>query len=88
MSENEKIAIFADDKVVQELVRQIEDILICKDIRALDGITSLIIVMIQQCMTVGIRKASMLSYISNTWEVNDVENDHPLRKTLPCINKK
>jgi hypothetical protein len=44
-----------------------------------EALCALSAVIIAKCMEMGIPKGIMLSNLSNNWELNDPENEHPLR---------
>jgi hypothetical protein len=51
----------------------------------LEVISALSSLLILTCMNVGIAKSTMLANLSNNWELNDPENDHPLKSVAHKI---
>lgn len=86
MSENEKILVYPDPLVVQDVVDSVDRLICSKDVRIVDSLTSLIIIIISRAQNAGMSKGEILGYISNSWELNDPENDSPERNDCFKIN--
>lgn len=79
MADDEKVLVTPNGKMVEDLMGEIDDLLCEKESIVIDAITALMGVIITRTLEAGIPKANVLRYFSNTWELNDPENDHPDR---------
>lgn len=84
MNEEKKI-IYPDTEIVQELVRSIDELLCSKHVRVLESLSALMTLIIARSQYAGINKPTILGYISNMWELNDEETDHPDKEKHPKV---
>lgn len=71
----EKKMVYPDEKNVEEIFNEIDQLIYSKNARVIDALTALITLIIIRSMDVGLSKATILGQISNMWEMNDPENE-------------
>jgi hypothetical protein len=60
---------------INKISQEINAFLIEKDVSLRDGLCCLTTCLIQQCLfETNIKKTTLLAYISNSWEMNDPDN--------------
>jgi hypothetical protein len=74
-----------DPEKVKELIEGIESYASTTDSLCVEVFIALISILTGRSIQMGISKANLLVNINNHWEVNDPENDHPLRATATKI---
>jgi hypothetical protein len=84
MNENDNPRNINPDKI-KEIIEGIETYAATTDSLCVEVFISLISILCGRSMQLGISKANLLANINNYWELNDPENDHPLRATATKI---
>lgn len=72
-------------EMVSKIFHDVSSLIIEMEAMNVEVLSALSSIIIANCMMMGISKASMLSNMSNNWELNDPENDHPLRASSHVI---
>ena len=85
MSEKDLYIVHPDPENVKKLMHSIDDLLCSSDVLVIDAMTALIAILISRSQSAGFPKGTLLGYISNSWELNDPENDHPDRADCQTI---
>lgn len=67
--------VYPDEKNVEEIFNEIDQLIYSKNARVIDALTALITLIIIRSMDAGLSKFTILSQISNMWEMNDPENE-------------
>jgi hypothetical protein len=86
MTSKEKVEVTPDPEKTAKYANAINKLLCDENAIVVDAMTAIISVMLQCCLGTEVTKGELLGYISNAWELNDPENDHPLREKMPKIN--
>lgn len=83
---NEKILIYPDIERVEKICRDLNHYFNSIEVLMLDAISALSALLVNSCQNACISKGALLGHISNTWELNDEENEHPGKEDRNKIN--